>query len=176
MNYVLKAGVLYEPQHWQIVARLKSGFIGSEKKVLSADGTLLLSTSIQNPDVSSGEMNTMPFRKYIMRDDADNVCASARPVYAEGDDPTKVGWPICRMPKVDRAELFLDGQKYTVTMHSFQSYTVKEASGKTVVRVLHKGLAGGWEIEAKDAFEPQIICGIFSFCRYIEQENEFLIV
>ena len=176
MKYVLKAGALYDAQHEQVFARIKRGFIGSEKEILSAEGTVLSNTVIRNLDVPAEKVQTVRFREYIMRDGAGRVCAVARPDYAEGDDPTKVGWPICRMPQVDHAALVLDGQEYSVTMHNSQHYAVKDASGETVIQILHKGFTGGWEIEANDVFEPQAICAVFSFCRYIEQENEFPIV
>ena len=35
---------------------------------------------------------------------------------------------------------------------------------------------GGWLFHDDHGFAPEVLCGIFAFCRYIEQENEFLIV
>ncbi|MCI6377313.1 MAG: chromate transporter [Clostridiales bacterium] len=64
----------------------------------------------------------------------------------------------------------------SLVMQSIQNYVLTAQSGRAVVQILHKGLAGGWSIEADDKFPPEIICGIFLFCRYIEQENEFNIV
>ena len=176
MKYILKAGTLYDERLQQAFAHLKREFIGSEKKILSTDGAVLLSTEIRNLDVPSEEVRTVRYREYIMRDGTGKVYAVAKPDYAEGDDPTKVGWPVCRMPQVDHAELIFKGQKYRITMHNSQNYSVKDAPGETVIQILHKGLTGGWTIEASELFEPQVICGVFSFCRYIEQENEFLIV
>ena len=37
-------------------------------------------------------------------------------------------------------------------------------------------MAGEVSSDGSCGFAPVIICGIFAFCRYIEQENEFLIV
>lgn len=48
-----------------------------------------------------------------------------------------------------------------------------DENGKIIMR---RGLCGGWLIDAFDDFSPEILCGIFVFCRYVEQENEFLIV
>ena len=41
---------------------------------------------------------------------------------------------------------------------------------------MHRGIAGGWTLEDNCGFSPEMLCGIFIFCRYIEQENEFMIV
>ena len=34
-----------------------------------------------------------------------SVLMYTNPDYAEGNDPTVVGWPLCRMPRVDHAKL-----------------------------------------------------------------------
>ena len=61
-------------------------------------------------------------------------------------------------------------------MHNSQNYSLINAHNSEVLRIMHKGIAGGWAVEDICGFVPEIICGIFIFCRYIEQENEFLIV
>ena len=100
----------------------------------------------------------------------------ARPGYAEGDDPGVVGWPICRMPRVDHANIVVNGEEYLLTMHNSQNYSLLNTRNSEVLRIMHKGIAGGWIVEDICGLVPEIICGIFIFCRYIEQENEFLIV
>ena len=59
------------------------------------------------------------------------------------------------------------------------AYTILPSSAgglglfQSVMQIFHRGIVGGWNIEAMDNFAPEIICGIFVFCKYIEQENEF---
>ena len=87
-----------------------------------------------------------------------------------------VRWPICRMPRVDHAAVTIDGKPYALVMHNSQNYGLNDPSGYTVVQIMHRGLCGGWDIDADEAFSPGILCGLFAFCRYMEHENEFMIV
>jgi len=61
-------------------------------------------------------------------------------------------------------------------MHNSQNYSMKDRSGYVILQIMHRGLMGGWLFHDDHGFAPEVLCGIFAFCRYIEQENEFLIV
>ena len=67
-------------------------------------------------------------------------------------------------------------QSYALVMHNSQNYGLKDPTGCTVVQIMHRGLCGGWNIDTDEAFSSGILCGIFAFCRYMEQENEFVVV
>jgi hypothetical protein len=92
------------------------------------------------------------------------------------DDPDVVGWPVCRMPKVDRADITIDGTDYLILMYDSRNYGMQNNEGKEILHIQHNGIAGGWTIKCDHDFAPEVLCGLFVFCRYIEQENEFLIV
>lgn len=174
MRYVMKAGVLYSQNNRLVY--IKGVLAGSEKKIFSSDGTLLLQTNIRNIDCSSGQKGDVRLRQYILYDTGRNEYAVAHPDYAEGDNPDVVGWPLCRMPKVDHAKFLMNGNEYRLCMRNSQNYCLKKNTGEDVVQIFHGGVMGGWNIEVADEISPEVICGIFIFCRYIEQENEFLIV
>lgn len=174
MKYTMKAGVLYQED--RVTARIKSSFAGPAKKVLSAEGRLLLQTDICNMEAPPDRQGDVRFRKYTMTVGQGVLLAAASPDYAGGDDPMAGGWPICRLPKVDRAQVNIDGVPYYLTMRNSQHYLLRESPQKVAIQILHRGLIGGWDIEAAEDFGPELICGIFIFCRYIERENEFLIV
>lgn len=174
MKYIMRAGTLYNQNN--MLAQIKSVLIGPEKKIISADGTLLLQTNIYNREAPAGKIGNVRFRQYILTDVEGIRCAVANPDYAKDDDPEVVGWPICRMPKVDHAQMQIYDDEYYLTMRNNQNYLLENAIRESVVQIYHRGLIGGWEIEADGGFRPDIICGIFVFCRYMEKENEFLIV
>lgn len=176
MNYIMISGSLYDNHKNKMFVHIKSRFIGPAKKILSADGTLLLQTDICRTNTSDHIIGDVRCTKYVMQDGERNECAMARPNYAEEDDPAEVGWPINRLPKVDHAKVAMKGQEYCLVMQNSQNYTLADHTGNIVLRILHRGLIGGWNIEADDCFAPEIVCGIFLFCRYIEQENEFITV
>lgn len=155
--------------------RTKGVFIGPEKSVFHPNGDQILCTDIRQQSAPTGRQGDVRFREYVMLDSAGKTLACANPGYAEGDDPAVVGWPIYRMPRVDHADIQMDGKAYILTMQNSQNYTLKDSAGYTVVQIMHRGLAGGWNIDTDECFAPEILCGLFAFCRYIEQENELLI-
>lgn len=156
MKYTIKAGVLYKNEPQLALARIKSALLGSQKKILSVADDLLLTADIRYLDEEKASSGDVRNREYILTDSENRLLGSAHPGYADGDDPDVVGWPIYRMPRVDHANIVVNGEEYLLTMHN--------------------GISRGWIVEDTCGFLPEIICGIFIFCRYIEQENEFLIV
>lgn len=180
MKYVMKSGMLYDGDQKKALARVKREFAGSERKILSADGAPVLRTEIRRPDNQAGTSgNTgdgVRSVEYILEDMAGCVCAAAQPDYAEGEEPERTGWPPYRMPKVDHAHLRMDGREYNLAMKGGSGYLLSERSGKEVLRILHRGITGGWDIDAADKLRPETICGLFVFCRYMERENEIVIV
>ena len=174
MKYIMKAGTLYFNDI--VAARIKGAITGSEKKIYSVNGSVLMQANIENLEVPPNEAGNVRYRQYILFDSSGNKCAVANPDYAKGDDPTVVGWPLCRMPRVDHAKVVFDKNEYLLVMQNNQNYLLSDKSHKSIIQIFHRGIVGGWNIEAMDDFAPEIICGIFVFCKYIEQENEFLLV
>ena len=85
MEYTLKAGALY--LHDRMLARIKNCFSGPEKRIVSADGDLLLQTEIragQDPRRAPGDVRQ---RRYSLVDAAGKEIAQAQPDYAAGDEP-----------------------------------------------------------------------------------------
>ena len=176
MKYTIKAGVIYKNGSQLALAKIKSAMIGPQKEILSTTGELLLSVDVRCIDGSKTSSGDVRNREYFLFDSKKHLVGSAFPGYADGNDPDVVGWPICRMPRVDHANIVVNGEEYLLTMHNSQNYSLINAHNSEVLRIMHKGIAGGWTVEDFCGFVPEIICGIFIFCRYIEQENEFLIV
>ena len=176
MKYMMKAGILYENESQLALARIKSALLGPQRKILSIAGELLLPADARYLDESKASSGDVRNREYILTNNGNQLICSARPGYADGDDPNVVGGPICRMPSVDHANIVVNGEEFLLTMHNSQNYSLINAHNSEVLRIMHKGIAGGWTVEDFCGFVPEIICGIFIFCRYIELENEFLIV
>jgi len=173
MQYMIKAGVLYKSDSQTALAKIKSIFIGSLKRIQKMTGELLLEISIRCLDESKVNTGDVRNREYILTDSKGSLVGYARPGYADGDDPDEVGWPICRMPKVDHAYMSVDGIDYVLTMHNSQNYSLTDTNNSEVLHIIHKGIAGGWTLEDRCGFAPEMLCGIFAICRCIEQENEF---
>ena len=174
MKYIMKAGTLYFNDI--VSARIKGVFTGSKKRIYSPNGSVLMYTDIANLEVPPNEIRNVRYRQYTLFHSNGNKCAVANPDYAEGNAPTASGWPLCRMPRVDHAKVVFDKNEYLLLMQNNQNYILSDKFDKTVIQIFHRGLAGGWNIEVMNDFLPEMICGIFVFCKYIEQENEFLAV
>lgn len=174
MKYMLKSGGLYKGN--DLLAYIKSDFIRSEKKIFSIDGSLLFQANICHLDAPSKSKEDVRFHQYVLTDTKGTTYAKAHPDYSTKDNPDIYGWPVCRMPKVDHARIQMSGNKYDLSMQDNQHYTFQKENGEKLIQISHRGLSGGWTIETTEDMRPEIICGIFIFCRYIEQENEFFIV
>ena len=176
MQYTMKAGVLYQGDSQIALAKIKSVLIGSQKKIYKVTGELLSETSIRYLDESKTSAGDVRNQEYILTDSEGRLLGCACPGYAEGDSPEEMGWPICRMPKVDHASITAKDADYSLIIDNSRIYSLRNGAGQELLRIVHKGIAGGWNLEDRQGFPPELLCGIFSFCRYLEQENEFLIV
>jgi len=152
-----------------VAARITGVFTGPEKRILSPAGDLLLLADIQEED--AGEARA---RQYRLLDAQGNLIACAQPADAENEKSAAFGWPQQRVPWVDHARMTLGKAEYCLTMKNSQNYVLEHPNGEAAATFFHRGLTGGWDIEARDALSPEILCGVFVFCRYLEQENEFL--
>ena len=177
MQYQMKSGVLYDPAGQQPLARIKGVFCGPEKEIQTTDGSnTLFYTGIRQTEAPDPCPDSLPYREYVMYSGQGTVYVIAHPDYAEGEDPASASWPLCRMPRVDHAVLSYGGNAYTLVMENEQNYVLLDATQAHIVQILHRGISGGWNIEAPDGFPAVFLCGLFVFCRYIEKENEFIVV
>lgn len=175
MKYTMKSKALYDSREEKLLARLKGVFTGPEKYIVDADGKVLMRTGIHTSVPPAGQPATVGLREYILTDADGQKCASATPGYARGHEPDIAGWPLCQLPRVDHAQITLYEKSYLLVMKNSQNYCLYDSSGSIILQVFHKGIAGGWEIEDNGNFSAGILCGIFTFCRYIERENDFLV-
>lgn len=176
MEYTMKAGCLYPATSKNMLARIKSAIVGPVKKIYCDNDVPTLTADICNIDTGKEHLGDVRNREYLLIDNDDHIIAVGNPGYAPEDDPDIMGWPVCRMPRVDHAVLSIRNQSFLLTMHNSQNYSLCDKDRRKVLQIMHKGLSGGWHIVDDCGFSPEILCGLFSFCRYIEQENEFLIV
>lgn len=176
MRYTMKAGALYRDDSKEVLVKMKSALNGPEKRIYRDGEGMTMKTGIRYPDSQKEYSGDIRNKEYIMTDGGDTVIAVGRPGYARGDGLEEAGRPVRGLPRIDRASLTVENQRFFLTMHDSRHYSLRDGKNDDILRILHKGLSGGWSIEDNHGFSLEIICGIFAFCRYIEQENEFLIV
>lgn len=176
MRYLLKSGVLCEEKGTKILSRIKHTIWCTSKTVTLSDDTPILKITIRDPDTSEDKRGNKRFREYVMLDRNDTLIAVGYPAYAEGEDPDRNGWPICRMPRVDHAIVQIAEATFLLTMHDNRHYSLEDRDGQKILQITHMGLSGGWLLEDEYDFRPELLNGLFVFCRFIEQENEFMIV
>jgi hypothetical protein len=176
MRYIIKSGILSSEKNGEVYAKMNGTFWGAEKTIYLPNMEEIYHINIKCRKPVVNQINDVRFKTYTLTDTHGTVIMEARPNYANGDDPDMVGWPICRAPRVDHAEILSRGKPYMLIMHNNQNYSLISKSGDTILQIMHRGLSGGWTIDATARFSPEEICGIFTFCRYMEQENEFIVV
>lgn len=167
MNYIMKSGQLCSERSGESLAKIISSFSGPARRIRLSEADREYYTDIRRPDARS--------REYLFGD-LRNTVMTGSPGYAEGEDPLAAGWPICRLPRVDHAQIRIGGDEYHLEMHDSRNYSLRDKTGYVLLQIMHRGLSGGWLLYDDHGFAPEILCGLFAFCRYIEQENEFLIV
>lgn len=172
--YTLKSGILYQEPEKKELVNIKASLSGPEKKIYRGEKEILVSDiHYTDGDRQAGDVRD---KEYTLIDEKGCIVGVARPDYRAEDDPDVVGWPVCRMPKVDHASVKMNGMDFVMTMHDNRNYGMQNEAGQEVFHILHNGIMGGWTIESSDEFSPEEICGLFVFCRYIEKENEFPVV
>ena len=176
MNYILKLGILYEESSTKDLAKIKSAIIGAEKNIYLHGNEWIAKTNIRNLNQNETHSGDVRFREYVMVDKEKRIMILGYPDYAKGENPDEVGWPAVRVPRVDHAEIYIEEKKYILEMHNSQSYSLLDCTGETILRIMHRGICGGWNLVTDCKFMPEIMCGLFLFCSYIEQENELLII
>ena len=137
----IKAGVLFKNESQLALARIKRALRGPQRKILSIAGELLLTADVRYLDESKASSGDVRNREYILTNNGNQLVCSARPGYADGDDPNVVGWPICRMHSVDLANIVVNGEEFLLTMHNSQNYSLLNAHNSEVLRIMHKGIA-----------------------------------
>ena len=175
MDYIMKSGCLCNARSGESLAKIVSTFSGPLKRILLSETDIEYHADIRKLDAPAERSSDVRFREYFLGDQR-NTAMTGRPGYAGGEDPLVTGWPVCRLPRVDHALIRIGGDEYHLVMHNSQNYTLKDKKGDVILQIMHRGLIGGWLFCDDHGFAPEILCGLFAFCRYIEQENEFLIV
>ena len=132
MEYIMKSGNLFLND--TLLVRIKSTFAGSEKKIFAADGELLMLTDICNLKAPLNERGNIRYRQYAMLDRNGKECAVAKPDYAESDDPAVVGWPICRMPRVDHAQICIGKKSIYCQCKTAKTISYLKSRGKQLSR------------------------------------------
>ena len=193
MNYLMKSGTLYLEPSNKLLAKVTKSFLGPERTITLPGEGKLLETTILNQETAADKKGDVRYRIYVLRDSHDEILMEAYPNYSPSEDPDQNGWPTYRVPKVNHARIHLknhaiawdpnkselqsqDEEAFRLRMLNSQYYRLEDVSGRSIFEMMHKGITGGWAISSEIAFPPEIICALFIFCRYIEQENEFPIV
>ncbi|WP_337575608.1 hypothetical protein [Fournierella sp.] len=169
MEYLMKGGVLYRGET-EPVGKIGGWLCGNRYTI--RQGTMEYQVRVQPleqpEECCSG-------REYFLRGKGGQLMRAV-PCYRRGQEPEQAGWPLNRTPEVDRAELTWRKKAYSLEMVSCENYLMKNQKGEVALCVMHRGIAGGWRIECGPEFEPWAICAIFVFCRYLEQENQMVVV
>ena len=173
-KYLMYNGVLSYNDTAEALAKINNVVLGPKKRIRLLKNREEYYTDILT-DKSIYDPLTLKGLEYRLTDSTGKEYMKAYPHYAPEDDPSINGWPLNRLPRIDTLEIDMN-RHYVMTMLNASNYSLCREDGKEVMRIIHRGLIGGWHIEECAGFSLEIICGLYEFCRYLEQENEFAVV
>lgn len=173
MNYYIKSGVLYASDDNSVKARIKSAFSTLSSLITLPGSEATFKTSVSSSDPKSEDVRNLT---YMMTDALERPLMVAAPDYAPEALPLASPAPLHRVPRVDHAAVSMNGEQYALTMLDSAHYTLKNARDKALMTLSHRGITGGWNISADSSLSPAVLCGLYNFCRYIEQENDLFVV
>lgn len=175
MNGKIKSGILYG-EDGSVLARMEGSFCTRVKHILSPEGKLLLLTDVCPESGGDRKGNVPAGHRYVMKTAAGELCAQAWPDYTPWESDGTGSPPLNRMPKITHARMVMNRRNYMLIMQSSRTYGLVSAAGKKTAQIDHCGIAGGWNINAWEDYLPAVLCGLFAFCRYLERENELMVV
>ncbi len=189
MIYYIKSGILYlqeAPDTLLRLAAIKAPAYTAQKCISTkGDDYFTDITSIDAGRVQSGRNYSFPGlehhlsgREYTLSDHQQHILASAVPVYNQEYGSPAHSRPLSYAPRISRAAVDIGGSPFCLTMLNSQNYRLTDPAGHNTIEILHNGLGGGWNVTAcpETDFPPIILLGLFIFCRYLEKENEFVVV
>lgn len=176
IRYRLKAGVLYGKTNEEVLARITRPFIDKRKRIWIGKEEESWYTDVQAIADASKSAGDVRNKKYVLCDHMGQERMVGTPNYAKGEDPVEAGWPLCRMPRVDHVKIWIDAEEYCLQMQEGYTYVLRDEVRREILWISHRGIQGGWSVESEWELPPHLICGLFLFCKYMEQENEFVMV
>lgn len=176
MKYMMRGRMLSTYGDNKALAQIKSSFLDAKKTILLIENHSQYQTDIDVSNAPPERQGDVRFRSYTLTDEDGNIILEAHPGYASEDDPDVVGWSLCRAQRVDHADVQIKGADCLLIMHNSQNCSLQDSDGLPLLQIMHNGISGGWTISAREQFQVQEVCGLFIFFRYIEQENELVVV
>lgn len=170
MKYYLKSKVFYDEKNVRH-AYIQSTSSYLKSHIRSADGKEILTTELRMNSSYDARKH-----EYLLTDSNSKTIASAHPHYATSDTPEIYGWPLCRTPEIDNLSLKVNENSYQIIRIGYPKYEIRDSSGKLVLGLSYSLIAKQWSVYTNNHFAPTIICGIVSFCQYLEFENDAIFI
>ena len=158
MKYIIQHGKLKDLEGKTLLC---SSAHGSKRTI--QDSQTVIETRIEDDNGS---------RCYVASDEK-TVIARLHPLFSRKDDPSLYGWPVNRMPVLDRAEGVLKGKSVVLRRDKADEYSLVE-NGESVARIRHRGIAGGWDVTGTLSQDDAMI--FYVFARYLEKDNELPVI
>lgn len=164
---------------------IKQPVYSQNKQICSFDDTREVSVEIEEvrdntetgdttcTDRSTGITINTPSKKhrYMIKDPAGKLLAEGSPGYTPAAD-----LPFSRGTRADHIDITLPDMTCRLQMQNSQNFILTLPDGHKMMELIHNGVSGGWNICADDSLDTMLVMGIFLFSRYLEKENEFVVV
>lgn len=168
MNYLIKSGNLYQIDNGRPgskLACLKTPFYSVKKTILSPDGEVRLIADVQH----SENTGKIPKCTYTLMDPLNQVVLTGYPTYNKN-------YIALNAPRINHIKLFMNHKIYELSMKDNLECNLVDQSNYNIANLVHNKKGGGWLLKADPVFSPYILMGLFLFCRYLDKENEFIMI
>jgi hypothetical protein len=174
MKYQIRAGSLYAIVNGRTAEKLafiQSPFYTEKQTILSPDGSVKLIAQVRT-DGKPGIQG----KEYVIIDEQEQTIVTGKPECSNEENAGVDSEIISSMSRMDTVRLEMDHSVYYLRMRNSQNYCLEDTSGQKKLEIIHNGIAGGWTVETEDAIEPLMVMAIFLFSRYLDKENEYVVI
>ncbi len=171
MKYYIHYGKLFpanQDEAKDCLCYIKPPVYSQNKQLCSADGTARASVEI----TENGTDPQRPIHRYVMKDSTGKILAEGQPGYSGNADLH----PFSRGPRADHVAIRLPDAACRLQMQNSQNFILTTEDGRVSMELIHNGVNGGWNVSADDSLDALLVMGIFLFSRYLDKENEFVVV
>ncbi|MFU0831420.1 MAG: hypothetical protein ACFWUC_00535 [Oscillospiraceae bacterium] len=174
MKYQIRAGSLYAVIDGRTAGKLafvQSPFYTEKQTILSPDGSGKLIAQVR----TDGRPGTQG-KEYVITDAQEQIVVIGKPMCSEeenSDVDSEIMFPMSRM---DTVRLEMNHTVFNLRMRNSQNYCLEDEKGQKKLEMIHNGITGGWTVETEDAIDPLILMGIFLFSRYLDKENQYVVI
>ena len=164
MNYLIKSGNLFNESNMVPLYKIRGDISSFNRSILNEEDELVYKIEVKEKE------DKFLKRVYNILDKSSCMLGKCEPIYPNRAKISQV------YNDMNEAHVTLSGEEYFVKMVSTTKYYILDENKHRILRINHRGVDGGWQIEEKEEMSHSEICVFFILCRFLEREKENLFI